>query len=327
MNGVETRHVKPDEEGMRLDRWFSVHYPDIGHGRLQKLLRTGQVRLDGARAKANTRVKAGQAVRIPPVGARTSAAEMRSQRPLLTDADAEYIRSLVIYSDEWLVALAKPPGLAVQGGTGTTRHVDALVDALAVPGGERPRLVHRLDRDTSGVLVLARTRAAAAVLARLFRSRRLTKVYWALVVGVPKPAEGTIDASLRKAGHAGDQRIVVAERDEEGAQHAVTRYRTVSRAGKRFAWLEVEPETGRTHQIRVHLAAIGHPVVGDGKYGGRTEVGGDGIARTLHLHARRLEFPHPKDGRLIRIEAPLPEHMKRTWDLLGLDEREAEETR
>jgi 23S rRNA pseudouridine955/2504/2580 synthase len=320
MSGVESREVGPAESGMRLDRWFRVHFPDLGHGRLQKLLRTGQVRIDGARVRANARLEAGQEVRVPPLGESGTPRE-RAPRAI-SDKDAAWVRNMVVYKDDDLMVLDKPSGLAVQGGTSTERHLDGLLDALVLDGAERPRLIHRLDRDTSGVIALARTRAAATELGRAFKTHDVRKVYWALVTGVPRPARGTIDVALVKAGKDGDQRVRPAAEEEEGGQGAITHYATIAVAGTRVAWLALLPVTGRTHQLRAHLAAIGHPIVGDGKYGSRDSHPGAEIDRRLHLHARSLSLPRP-GGRTLTVEAPLPEHMARTWAFFGFDAQEA----
>ncbi len=321
MSGVEIREVAESEAGMRLDRWLQMHRPGLGYGRLQKLLRTGQVRVDGARAKAALRLAAGQRVRLPPMSSERAHAPARersaSARPL-EEADRAFVRGLVIHRDREVIALDKPPGLPVQGGTRTERHLDAMLDGLREAGEERPRLVHRLDRDTSGVLLLARTRRAAQRLGRALKARSAAKLYWALVVGVPRPSEGVIDAPLVKAGGKGEERVHVARTGEPGAKAARTRYRVIAHAGQRLAWLALQPETGRTHQLRAHMAAIGHPIVGDGKYGGASAHPGGEIARRLHLHARRIRLPHPSGG-MLEVSAPLPEHMARSWELLGFE--------
>ncbi|HEX6959665.1 MAG TPA: RluA family pseudouridine synthase [Ferrovibrio sp.] len=311
---VETRTVADDEADLRLDRWFRRHYPALQHGRLEKLLRTGQIRVDGRRAKSNQRLMPGQVVRIPPGLPEENSAPARPRA--VSEDDARFVRSLVIYRDADVIALNKPPGLAVQGGTRTTRHLDAMLDALRFESPERPRLVHRLDRDTSGVLLLARSARAAASLGEAFRHKSARKIYWALVVGVPRPAQGRIDLPLAKsAGPAGER---VAE-DDEGKQ-AVTLYATVDRAGNRAAWLALMPLTGRTHQLRVHCASgLGTPIVGDGKYGGAQAIlPNESIAARLHLHARRLVLPHPGRG-TIDVTAPLPEHMRSSWKFFGFD--------
>lgn len=321
MSGVENREVAPAEDGMRLDRWFKSHFPSLAHGRLQKLLRTGQVRVDGGRARANARLAAGQTVRIPPLDTAAAAAPERPRQGV-SHKDATFVRGLVIHRDDEILVLDKPAGLAVQGGSKTERHLDGMLDALVFDSDERPRLIHRLDRDTSGVIALARTRAAASRLGRMFKTHDVRKIYWALVNGVPRPGRGTIDLPLVKAGKEGDQRVRPAGEDEDGGQSAITHYATVASAGTRVAWLALMPMTGRTHQLRAHMAAIGHPIVGDGKYGQREDHPGAEISRKLHLHARSLTIPR-EDGGILTVEAPLPEHMARTWAFLGFEPEEA----
>ena len=324
MSGAGTRDVGPDEDGMRLDRWFKAHFPDVAHGRLRKLLRTGQVRVDGARSKANTRLESGQTVRIPPLPKAGDGAGGGRDRSLSFD-DAEWVRTLVLHRDRDIIVIDKPSGLAVQGGTRTERHLDAMLAGLKFDAPERPRLVHRLDRDTSGVLVLARTRSAATRLGKAFKAREVRKIYWALVAGAPRPEKGTVDLPLVKAGRHGDQRVRPAYEDEDGGQHAVTHFATVSRAAPRASWLALYPVTGRTHQLRAHMAAIGHPIIGDGKYGDEERSdAGTAISRRLHLHARTLILPRGP-GRLLEVTAPLPQHMRETWSFLGFDEAESED--
>jgi 23S rRNA pseudouridine955/2504/2580 synthase len=321
MSGVEIRKVASGEAGMRLDRWFRLHFPELGHGRLQKLLRTGQVRIDGRRSKAGARLEAGAEIRIPPLGSTPPPPPPHKTEPAMpSDADAAFMRSLVLYRDDYVIALDKPPGLAVQGGTGTRRHVDGMLEALRFDGPEPPRLVHRLDRDTSGVLLLARSRASAAALGKAFRSREARKLYWAIVVGAPEPRSGRIDLPVAKLpGRAGEKMAV----DEEG-QRAATLYSVMESAGRRLAWVALSPQTGRTHQLRVHCAAMGWPILGDGKYGGQAAfIAGQGLSRKLHLHARSLALPHPATGAPLIVRAPLPAHMKGTWDFFGFDPNDA----
>lgn len=318
MSGVETVEVGPDEDELRLDRWFRRHYPGLTHGRLEKLLRTGQVRVDGRRARAGQRLSPGQQVRVPPqADVATGAAPAPAPRSAPTAQDAAFVQSLVIHRDDDVIALNKPPGLAVQGGTRTVRHIDGMLDALRFDAKERPRLVHRLDRDTSGVLLLARSARAAAWLGRTFQSREIRKIYWALVVGMPDADEGMIDLPLGKQGPAGRERMAG---DEERGKRAQTLYRVLERAGNRVAWLALWPLTGRTHQLRVHCAAIGTPIVGDRKYGGpEAMLPADGVAERLHLHARELVLPKPSGRGELRIRAPLPPHMAESWRLFGFD--------
>jgi 23S rRNA pseudouridine955/2504/2580 synthase len=318
MSGVRTVDVAQGDDGIRLDRWFKRHFPHVTQARLQKWLRTGQVRVDGGRAKAGHRLAAGQTIRVPPLGAGESPAPL--PRPKVPAAEAEALVAAVLHRDDQVLAINKPPGLAVQGGTGTVLHVDAMLDALRFGADERPRLVHRLDKDTSGVLLLARTAAAAAALTAAFRSKKARKVYWAVVVGVPRPAAGRIDLALAKLpGHRGDR--VAA--DTESGKRAITHYRIIERAGGRAAWLSMEPLTGRTHQLRAHAAALGTPILGDGKYGGRdAHFPGHEVSSRMHLHARAIRIPHPAGG-ILEVVAPLPEHMIATWKFLGFREKEA----
>ncbi len=317
MSDVHNVEVAAGDDGMRLDRWFKSHYPGLGFGALQKLLRSGQVRLDGARVKAGTRVYEGQSVRVPPGATRAPA--QKTQRTMVPAGDVEEVRAMVLHMDNAVIVLNKPAGLAVQGGSKTERHLDGLLDALTYRAPERPRLVHRLDRDTSGVLVLARSRAAATALTGAFKRRATEKIYWALVHGVPRPAEGSIDLALIKAGKAGDQRMAVCDKQREGAMSARTWFHTLDHAARKYAWLALSPLTGRTHQLRVHCTAIGHPVVGDGKYTDHNIEHDEALARQLHLHARAISIDHPDGGRL-EVTAPLPPHMEETWGLLGFQE-------
>lgn len=316
MNAVRICEVVEGEAGLRLDRWFKLHYPGLTHGRLERMLRKGQVRVDGARVKASTRLAAGQSVRVPPMDLESTGPVRK--RHSLSKQDRVFVESLVIYADDHVIALNKPAGLAVQGGSKTGRHIDGLLDGLEKIKGERPRLVHRLDKDTSGVLLLARTRAEATRLGKALKSKDVTKVYWALVIGVPDLERGEIALPLIKRGGPGGERTRIAERDEPGAMDALTRYQTVDIAGQKLSWLALAPVTGRTHQLRAHLAAVGHPIVGDGKYGGTDAHPGGEIPPKLHLHARSLVVPRAK-GRPLTIDAALPEHMLFTWSLFGFD--------
>lgn len=320
MSGVSHIEVVRGDDGERIDRWFKRHYPSLARGRLEKLLRTGQVRVDGARAKTSTRLEAGQVVRVPPFGAATDVTEDEAQeKPALSRKDAAFVRSLVIHKDESILVLNKPCGLAVQGGTRTERHLDGMLEALTFDAAEKPRLVHRLDRDTSGVLVLARTAAAAAKLGRSFKERDTRKIYWALTVGAPRPDRGTIRMHLAKQAGKKGERVTGVSAHADEAQFSETHFATVARAGQKLAWLVFMPVTGRTHQIRVHAAeALQCPVVGDGKYGGAAAHPGGEISTSLHLHARSLDVAHPDGGRF-SILAPLPPHMEKSWQLLGLD--------
>jgi 23S rRNA pseudouridine955/2504/2580 synthase len=314
---VRTLVVGVGEDGVRLDRWFKRRWPHLNHIMIQKLARSGQIRVDGARAKPDTRLIAGAQVRVPPLPDADTVGERREG---LSDRDIAFARSLVLYEDEEVLALNKPSGLAVQGGTKTTRHVDRLLSAWG-EGVDRPRLVHRLDRDTSGVLLLGKTPNAAARLSGAFAKRRAKKIYWALVVGNPKPAQGHIDQPLVKKGVGDREMVVPADPKEHGAEPAETDYITLARAAHRAAWLALRPYTGRTHQLRAHMLAIGHPILGDPKYGDAASAAiSEGLK--LQLHARRLIVPHPSAGQLI-LEAPLSPEMRAGFERFGFDEHEA----
>lgn len=308
--------VAPDDDGVRLDRWFRRHLPQIGFATISRWARTGQIRIDGKRADPSDRLTAGQVVRVPP-GGDTTGKPARPRREL-TEEEITTAEAMVLTQDRAAIVLNKSPGLATQGGSGTTRHVDGLLDAFvpADGGAPRPRLVHRLDKDTSGVLLIARTPGSAAFFSKRFSGRSAKKIYWALVVGVPEIADGMIDLPLAKQPGTGGEKMHV---DESGGQLARTRYRVIDRAGNRAAWVELFPLTGRTHQLRVHMAAIGHPIVGDGKYGGQDAFLTGSISRKMHLHARRLIIDHP-DGDLLDVTAPLPEHFAASMAQLGFDE-------
>ena len=314
---VRTLFVGAAEEGVRLDRFFKRRWPHLNHIQIQKLVRSGQIRVDGARAKADTRLAAGQQVRVPPL----PSAPDPEEKGRLSDRDVAYARSLVLYEDEEVLALNKPSGLAVQGGTKTTRHIDRLLSAWG-EGMDRPRLVHRLDRDTSGVLLLGKTPAAAARLAGSFARRKAQKTYWAIVVGNPKPSEGVIEIPLIKKGLNDRELVMPADPKEPGADPAETEYVTITRAAHRAAWMALRPHTGRTHQLRAHMLAIGHPILGDPKYSneGAAELS---FGLKLLLHARRVSLPHPSSGQLI-LEAPVSPEFKAGMDRFGFDEHEAD---
>jgi 23S rRNA pseudouridine955/2504/2580 synthase len=317
MSEVRQFTVGTDDDGIRLDRWFKRHLPDTSFNTVSRWARTGQLRVDGKRAQPGDRLTAGQQLRVPPAETAAPtimAAEPRPRREL-SDDEIEFARSLVIHQDSQAIVINKPAGLATQGGTKTTSHVDGLLDALQFDAPARPKLVHRLDKDTSGVLLLARTARAAAFFSKAFSGRTARKVYWAVVNGVPSPEHGQIDAPLAKQPGTGGEKMHV---DPKEGLPARTRYRTVDRAGNRAVWLEMQPLTGRTHQLRVHAAAIGHPIVGDAKYGGRDAFLTGGISRKLHLHARRLVIEHP-DGGSLDVRAELPEHMAETFATLAFD--------
>ncbi len=342
MSGVQHITIGPEDADQRIDRWLRRLHPQLGQGRIEKMLRKGELRVDGGRVKASTRLEVGQVVRVPPISDEPAAESRAPAASGGSEKDAEMIRACVIWRDDHVIALNKPPGLPVQGGSGQTRHVDGLAEALKFDREDAPRLVHRLDKDTSGVLLLARSAQAARGLAKAFHTRRTRKIYWAVVAGVPSPRAGTIRYGLVKAGGHGPggegekMRCIHpdAVKTTEGAKHAVTDFMTLETAAKRAAWVALVPVTGRTHQLRAHMAEIGHPIAGDGKYGGsgQTNEGdgwgaqlGGGLSRKLHLHARSLAFDHPVTGRRITLTAPLPEHMARTWEFFGWRPEDAPE--
>jgi len=335
---VQTFQVSEDEEGMRLDRWFKRRIPSLSLSHLNKIVRTGEVRVDGARVKTATRLAQGQSVRVPPLKLDAPA----PPTPEISQADLRALRDIILYEDKDLMVLDKPFGLAVQGGSGMTRHIDGMLASMPNERGDRPMLVHRLDRDTSGVLLVAKTRRTAADLGAIFRSRQARKIYWALVEGVPKPAQGRISLYLAKGEDMGAARpprrgaegreklekMRVASHGDEDARHSVTYYTIVDKAAPRLAWLSMKPVTGRTHQLRAHAEAIGHPIIGDPKYGLKPKSDPsrndplrnipEGVERKLHLLARRLILPHPSGGTL-DVTAPLPPHMQRSFDMFGFD--------
>lgn len=313
MSGVQNLEVEEGEEGSRLDRWFKRKFPHIPHGRVEKLLRTGQLRVDGKRAKGNARLEAGQSIRIPPLPDPTAPKE----KPRVSDKDVALLKDMILYEDDDLIALNKPAGLAVQGGTNTYKHIDGMLPALA-SRHVSPKLVHRLDRDTSGVLVVAKNSKSAAWLGKAFQSRRARKVYWGITNGVPRPGEGEIKGYVVKAeGLMGREIMTAVKHGTPGAKHARTLYQTVSEAGKRAAWVVMQPLTGRKHQLRLHMELLGTPIVYDPKYHSDREQPG-GLDEMLHLHARELMLPHP-DGHMINITAPIPEHFELAFHLLGFE--------
>lgn len=310
--------VDADENGIRLDRWFKRRYPHISHGPLEKLLRTGQVRVDGKRAKASDRLEVGQSIRVPPQVEHAAPTRAETRTPQLKDDDTAFMRGLILYEDDDVFVLNKPSGLPTQGGSGVTRHIDGLLEALQGNKRHKPKLVHRLDRDTSGVLVVARTVPAAAALSESLRRRDARKIYWALTKKVPVPHQGTIKLALAKETRDGSERMEAADEGDENAKNAITHYSVMDTAAFEYAWVAASPVTGRTHQIRAHLAAIGTPIVGDFKYGGAAAKGTGELADRLHLHARAIVIAHPKGGRL-RVTAPLSPHMLKAWKLFGFN--------
>ncbi len=318
MVSLQALTVKEDDDGIRLDRWFKRHFPDIAHGQLEKLLRKGEVRVDGKRAKSNTRIEEGQEIRVPPVKIDVRPRPKKVSIDNVTDRDVEMLVQSIIHKDDHIIAINKPAGLAVQGGTGTSKHIDAMLNGLRFEMKERPKLIHRLDKDTSGVLLLARTANAASKLSKAFKSKDVQKIYWAIVVGQPDIKFGKIDIALEKLSSKFGDKVVA----DKNGKRAITYYRTIDGAGGKATWLAMMPETGRTHQLRVHCNELGTPILGDGKYGGQEAFleGAEGVANQLHLHAKAIKFPHPAGG-YFQVVSDLSPHMKATWKYLGFDEK------
>jgi 23S rRNA pseudouridine955/2504/2580 synthase len=310
---LQTRTVSADEADIRLDRWFRRHFPAVTQGQLQKLLRTGQVRVDGKRAEASLRLAEGQAVRVPPQAIRA----LEVTRVEQSSRDTERLKKLILFEDDDVIVINKPAGLAVQGGSGLKENLDDMLEGLSHRKHGKPKLVHRLDRDTSGVLLIARSRFAAAKLSEAFRERDTQKIYWGVTLGVPKPGRGRIDAALVRKGEI----MVAAKDDDEEAKSAATLYQTIESAAKQAAFVAMWPLTGRTHQLRAHMALIGTPLIGDRLYGRAAEsLATATLGQGLHLHARRLVIPHPRRG-VIDVMAPLGAEMQKTWKWFGFDSK------
>ena len=314
--GVQTVTVLADEDGMRLDRFFEARYPGLSFSHIQRIIRKGEVRVNGKRAQHKDRLQRGPAIRIPPL--KIEPPKPRDDAPT-GQKDRAFLKSITLHEDDDVLVLNKPMGLAVQGGSGTYRHIDGMLGSMTGKDGQRPRLVHRLDKDTSGCLLVAKTRFAATALAKTFRTRSARKIYWALVAGVPRPKQGRVSTFLAKEDREDESIMRIAGHGEEGASHAVTYYAVVETAAQKLAWLSLKPVTGRTHQLRAHMEHIGHPIIGDEKYFRieNYECPG-GMQNKLHLLARRIAVPHPRGG-VIDVTAPLPALMQQSWNLLGFD--------
>lgn len=319
MSSVKFIEVVQEEDGMRLDRWFKLHFPQLTHSMLNRILRKGEVRVDKGRVKVNTRLEVGQIIRVPPLRLDGEQGKDRPKgpAPALSKAERQKFQDMVLFEDKYLFVINKPSGLAVQGGSKTSHHIDGMLMGMEREFYDRPRLVHRLDRDTSGVLVIAKKRSIAAKLGKLFQTRSVHKFYWAAVRGVPEPQQGRIDMALVKAESAYGERVRPADASDTDGKKASTHYAVVDKAGAELAWVSLKPVTGRQHQLRAHMAFTDTPILGDQKYGGSQDLP-DGVADKLHLHARRISFPHPHGG-VVDVTAPLPGHMRNTWNYYGFD--------
>ncbi|PIT01778.1 membrane protein [Bradyrhizobium nitroreducens] len=314
---VQTVKVTADENNMRVDRFLEARFPGLSFSHIQRVVRKGELRVDGKRVDSKDRLEEGQSVRIPPL--KVDAPKAVGELSEAAQKTLKALKEMTIYEDDDVLVLNKPAGLAVQGGSGMTRHIDQMLEVMRDAKGQKPRLVHRIDRETSGCLLIAKTRFAASHLTGAFRSRSARKVYWALVPGLPKPKQGRISTFLAKEESEDDTIMRIAQHGDEGASHAVTYYAVVETAGNKLTWVSLKPVTGRTHQLRAHMAHIGHPIVGDPKYFNieNWQLPG-GLQNRLHLLARRIVIPHPRGG-VIDATAPLPPHMQQSWNLLGLD--------
>ena len=309
MAGVEVVKVKEADDGMRLNRWFLKYYPLLTMGRLQKLLRTKQIKVDGKKAEANLKLLKGQEVRVPPLDNEKA----QNNKDFVSKSDADFIKSKVLFKDDNIIVLNKPSGLAVQGGTNTERHIDGMLDALKFDKEEKPKLVHRIDKDTSGILVLARNRKYAEILTKAFREHNLKKTYLVLSLGCPKHLSGEIKAPLEKI----NEKMQMVE----DGKKAITVYTVLDNVGNKFALIEAEPLTGRTHQIRAHMEYLGCPIVGDGKYFGEQRVKPSGLSPKLHLHAYKIDLSAVYNKKLV-VKAPMPDYFVKDMSFLGLEFKE-----
>ncbi len=315
MSAVTMVKVGTDDGGVRLDRWFKKHYPAFSYIQVEKMLRKGQIRVDGKRAKASSRLEPGQEIRVPPVPDPSEEKRPRRNEPTMSPEEIQYVRDMVIYRDDSVIALNKPAGLAVQGGTGQSKHLDGMLDALCYDKQEKPRLVHRLDKDTSGVLLLARNANSARILTKAFKGKTAKKVYWALVAAVPPQKKGWIYLPLEKQAGAQGEKMVI---DYDTGKEALTLYNMIDKVGRKAAWVALMPLTGRTHQLRARCSALEAPILGDGKYGGKDAYPlGNKISKDMMLHAREIAVPHPEDGTTLRVKADLSPHMVEAWKALG----------
>lgn len=315
--------VKADESNMRLDRWFKLYYPAVGFSNLQKLLRTGQIRIDGKRSKAGARLQKGNIIRIPPLNEKLN--QQITIKTMRDKKDKDILDSMLLFENKELYVFNKPSGLAVQGGSGILRSVDSMLESLRDKSGKKPRLVHRLDRDTSGILLVAKTRTAAVELTASFRKRTANKIYWALVAGIPPKTNGRLSCYLQKFKTDNGDKMRLANHGQKGAVHAISHYRIIDKSARKLTWVELIPTTGRTHQLRVQMAELGNSIIGDNKYFKQENWQmPNGMQQKLHLHARHIEIDANKIN--LEITAPLPPHMQQSWNLFGFTDTDYEIT-
>lgn len=310
MTKVQTITVNPEDNDIRLDRWFKRNFPNFSHTSIEKALRKGQIRINGKKATSATHVLTGEEIRVPPM---VEYVREEKPKPRIDEKYIKEIQQSVIFKDKDIIVINKPAGLATQGGVGINVSVDSLLDFLKFDYENRPKLVHRLDKDTSGVLVLARTAATASSLTKSFKLKEIEKIYWALVVGTPDIDEGKIDLPISKQEVGAGKEKMTA--DEDGGK-AITYYKVLENMGSKLSLVELHPITGRTHQLRVHMAHIGNPILGDGKYGGKLAFI-DGLNKKMHLHARQIKLPSYKEPFIANIQ----HNMAETFDKLGIMEK------
>ncbi len=311
---VTTRVIQEDEATLRLDRWLRQSYPNLTQGQIEKLLRTGQIRVDGKRVEGKTRLEAWQSVRLPPLVTSTPPTPDGLRRQLPSPTRIKKLRDLIIYEDDDIVAINKPAGMAVQGGTGIKKSLDDELLAFALSDSDEiPRLVHRLDRETTGILLIARNAFAARALTASFRLRTTSKYYLALTSGVPEAPSGIVQAPLLKRS---DGRVM----PHEAGQDAHSDFWVIDHAHHKAAALLLQPRTGRTHQLRVHCELLNCPILGDSIYYDEksVELAYELEVTTLMLHAWRLQLPHPRHGRKpLNLTAPLSIEQQAAWKEFG----------
>lgn len=307
MSKVKFLNVKPDEDNQRLDRYLRKHIGKVPFSLIQKIIRTGQVRVDGKRGKTDTRLSEGQQIRIPPVEEKHGPTQFKPRK-----GDLEKLRAMIIYDDGDLLVLNKPYGVPTQGGSKINYHIDGLLKLMEDSKGVRPKLTHRLDRDTSGLLICARSAKTVRAMGQVFKSKNIRKYYWAVTIGVPEQYQGIIDAPLGKGEGALKDTMVI---DTEGGKASRTEYSILDTAASTAALVAFWPRTGRTHQIRAHASTVlGTPILGDVKYGGMEETfEGLNLSERLHLHAFRIQCPHPNGKGILDLSAPLPDDLKKSW--------------